>query len=105
MKPVKNTPSKRELLFLLAIYLLGFIVLAIRPYDRADWALENFFPISMLVVAITTYPYFKFSRLSYYMLFFYLFVQSYGGHFTYAMTPPFNWLRDEFIFLGTIMID
>jgi putative membrane protein len=30
------------------------------------------------------------------MLFFYLFVQSYGGHFTYALTPPFNWLRDEF---------
>ena len=96
MKPMKNTPSKRELLVLLAIYLLGFIVLAIRPYDRADWALENFFPISMLVVAVATYPYFKFSRLSYYMLFFYLFVQSYGGHFTYAMTPPFNWLRDEF---------
>lgn len=96
MKPAKNIPSKRELLVLLAIYLLGFIVLAIRPYDRADWALENFFPISMLLVAIVTYPYFKFSRLSYYMLFFYLLVQSYGGHFTYAMTPPFNWLRDEF---------
>ena len=93
---MKNTPSKCELLVLLTIYLLGFIVLAIRPYDRADWALESFFPISMLVAAIVTYPYFKFSRLSYYMLFFYLFVQSYGGHFTYALTPPFNWLRDEF---------
>lgn len=96
MKPVKNSPSKRELLILLSIYLLGFIVLAIRPYDRADWALENFFPISMLLVAVVTYPYFRFSRLAYYMLFFYLFVQSYGGHFTYALTPPFNWLRDEF---------
>ena len=89
-------PSKRELLILIAIYAAGFALLAIRPYDRADWAMENFFPVSMLLVLLGTYRYFKFTRLSYYLLFFYLFVQSYGGHYTYALTPPFNWLRDEF---------
>jgi putative membrane protein len=89
-------PSRRELLVLLIIYLIGFALLAIRPYDRADSALENFFPVSMLLVLLGTYRYFKFTRLSYYLLFFYLFVQSYGGHYTYALTPPFNWLRDEF---------
>jgi putative membrane protein len=91
-----QTPSKRELTTLLAIYAASFIVLAIRPYDRWDWALENFFPISMLFAAIAVYPRFKFTRLSYYLLFIYLFVQSYGGHYTYALAPPFNWLRDEF---------
>jgi putative membrane protein len=89
-------PSKRELLILLAIYAAGFTALAIRPYDRADWAMENFFPVSMLLALLVTYRYFKFTRLSYYLLFVYLFVQSYGGHYTYALTPPFNWLRDEF---------
>jgi putative membrane protein len=58
--------------------------------------MENFFPVSMLLVTIAFYPYFKFTRLSYYLIFFYLFVQSYGGHWTYALAPPFNWLRDEF---------
>jgi putative membrane protein len=48
----------------------------------------------MLLVLVGTYKHFKFTRLSYYLLFFYLFVQSYGGHYTYALTPPFNWLRD-----------
>lgn len=96
MKHEPQTPSPRELLTLLAIYAAGFTVLAIRPYDRWDWALENFFPVSMLLATIIVYPGFKFTRLSYYLLFFYLFVQSYGGHYTYALAPPFNWLRDEF---------
>lgn len=91
----KKTPSRRELLVLLSIYAAGFTILAIRPYDRWDWALENFFPVSMLVAVIIVYPHFKFTRLSCYLIFFYLFVQSYGGHYTYALAPPFNWLRDE----------
>ncbi|HEX8707342.1 MAG TPA: DUF2238 domain-containing protein [Pyrinomonadaceae bacterium] len=92
----KVLPSRRELLVLLAVYAVGFTVLAIRPFDRLDWMLENFFPLSMLLTLFITYPYFKFSRLACYLMFFYLFVQSYGGHYTYALTPPFNWLRDEF---------
>lgn len=96
MPSKSNVPSKRELLVLLVIYLVGWTILAIRPYDRADWALENFFPVSMLIATIIAYPHYKFTRLSYYLIFFYLFVQSYGGHYTYALAPPFNWLRDEF---------
>ncbi len=89
-------PSQRELLTLLAIYAAGFSIMAVRPHDRWDWALENFFPVSMLLALIISYPRFKFTRLAYYLLFVYLFVQSYGGHYTYALAPPFNWLRDEF---------
>jgi putative membrane protein len=92
----KTTATKRELLILLSIYGAGFLLLAIQPYDRSDWALENFFPISMLAATIIVYPHFKFTRLAYYLIFIYLFVQSYGGHYTYALAPPFNWLRDEF---------
>jgi len=92
----KTTASQRELMVLLILYLVGFILLAISPHDRADWALENFFPISQLFAVIIAYRYYKFTRISYYMIFFYLFVQSWGGHFTYAEAAPFNWLRDEF---------
>jgi putative membrane protein len=96
MKPQKETPSERELITLAIIYLIGFALLGIRPNDRADWALENLFPISQLIAVMISYRYFKFTRLSYYMIFFYLFVQSWGGHFTYAQAAPFNWLRDYF---------
>ena len=89
-----RTPSERELLVLLIIYLIGFTLLAIRPHDRWDWALENFFPIAQLVAFIILYPRFRFTRLTCYLLFFYLFVQSWGGHYTYALAPPFNWLKD-----------
>jgi len=92
----KDTPSVRELLTLGVIYLIGFGLLAINPHDRADWALENIFPISQLIAVVISYRYFKFTRLSYYMIFVYLFVQSWGGHFTYAEAAPFNWIRDHF---------
>jgi putative membrane protein len=66
----KITASKRELIILASIYFVGFAVLAINPRDRADWALENFFPISQLIAVMISYRYFKFTRLSYYMIFF-----------------------------------
>jgi putative membrane protein len=98
MQSQKISPSKCELVVLLGIYLVGFGLLAIKPNDRADWALENLFPISQLVAVIIGYRYYKFTRLSFYLIFFYLFVQSWGGHFTYAQAPPFNWIRDHFGF-------
>jgi putative membrane protein len=92
----KKTPSVRELVVLLVLYLVGFSLLAINPHDRADWAIENLFPLGQLTAVIISYRYYKFTRLSYYMIFVYLFVQSWGGHFTYAEAAPFNWLRDHF---------
>jgi putative membrane protein len=91
----KSIPTKRELLVLLCLYLIGFSFLAINPHDRADWAIENLFPLAQLTAVIIAYRDFKFTRLAYYMIFFYLFVQSWGGHFTYAEAAPFNWLRDH----------
>jgi len=96
LRRTKQIPPTRELVVLLVLYLIGFGLLAINPHDRADWALENLFPVSQLIAVIISYRYFKFTRLSYYLIFFYLFVQSWGGHFTYAEAAPFNWLRDHF---------
>lgn len=95
VQPVE-TPSKRELMVLLAVYAAGFAALAVNPHDRGDWALENFFPLAQLFALAVTYRRYQFTRLSYYLLFVYLFVQSWGGHYTYALAPPFNWVRDEF---------
>src|SRR5262245_58412275 len=98
MDKEKVTPTKRELVILICIYLVGFVLLAIKPHDRADWALENMFPLSQLIAVIIGYRYYKFTRLSYYLIFVYLFVQSWGGHYTYAQAAPLNWIRDEFGF-------
>ena len=95
MEQEKSTPSKRELLVLAVLYLIGFALLAIHPNDRADWALENLFPISQLVAVAIFYRYFRFTRLSYYMIFS-ISLSSRGRHFTYAEAAPFNWVRDHF---------
>src|SRR6266487_3028958 len=96
MEQLKKTASKRELLVLLLVYLICFSILAVHPRDRTDWALENFFPLSQLIAVMLFYRYFKFTRLSYYLIFFYFLVQSWGGHFTYAEAAPFNWVRDHY---------
>jgi putative membrane protein len=72
------------------------MLMAIKPHDRWDWVLENTIPVAGVILLLVTYTRFKFTRLAYYLMFFYVFVLSYGGHYTYALAPPFNWLRDEF---------
>lgn len=92
----KSTPSARELSVLLSLYLLVWLALAIKPHDRGDWALENAIPVAGLLILIFTYRRYQFTRLAYYLMFCELLVLTYGGHYTYALAPPFNWLRDEF---------
>lgn len=93
-----TTPSNRELVIMLCVFFVGFVLLAIRPHDRWDWALENFFPLAQLAAIIIGLRYYRFTRLVYYLLLVYLFVQMWGGHYTYALAPPFNYIRDHFGF-------
>lgn len=79
--------SRITLLLLLLIYLITFIVLAISPYDRTVWWAENI-PIILIVMAIIIiYKYYVFSPLSYFLMFFLIFLHTIGGHFTFERVP------------------
>jgi putative membrane protein len=78
----RNTPF-----FLLAIYILVFVVCAISPHDRSVWWAENI-PIVLIVAAnIVIYKYYRFTPVSYLLMSFLIIIHTIGGHYTFALVP------------------
>ncbi len=78
----------------LAIYLVFWGALAIRPLDRGDWFLENLLVFVTAAVLGGTYRRFQFSNASYALIFIFLAFHAIGAHYTYAKVPIGFWLQD-----------
>jgi putative membrane protein len=78
-------------LMLLGALALVWLALAIEPYDRADWLLENVLVIAAVGVLAGTYKYFPLSRTSYTLIFIFLCLHTVGSHYTYAKVPYDEW--------------
>jgi putative membrane protein len=87
---VKRT---RLLLGLLVWYGLLWTVLAIAPFDRQDWLIENLLALIAVTVLITTYRRFQFSTPSYLLITAFLSLHAIGAHYTYAEVPFGFWLQ------------
>ena len=74
-------------------YLVLFVVLAIRPYDRADWALENAIAAVCVTMLVLTRNVFPLSRISYTMIFLFLCAHTIGAHYTYSLVPYDRWFE------------
>ncbi len=68
-----------------------FILLAIAPYDRHDWLLENALAFVFILFLATTFKRFPFSRISYSLIFLFLCLHEVGAHYTYAAVPYDTW--------------
>jgi putative membrane protein len=83
----------RFALTLLALLLLLWIPLAVSPWHRGDWLLEN----SLLVIAIAglaaTWRLHAFSRASCVLIFLFLSLHTIGAHYTYAEVPYDAWMQ------------
>jgi putative membrane protein len=78
-------------LVLLALFSLVFVLGAIAPHDRADWALENVLVGLCLVVLAASYRTLPLSKVSYALLFVFLCLHEVGAHYTYAEVPYDVW--------------
>jgi len=95
--------SHQRFLAILSIIFLGeFILLAISPHDRSDWLLENVLVAVFIAAVFMTYKKFPFSRISYTLIFLFLFLHEIGAHFTYAKVPYDSMLQS---FLGLSLND
>lgn len=83
---------------LLAIFAVVWIVLAISPWDRHDWLLENALAIITIAVLIATARRFPLSRISYTLIFVFLCLHEVGAHYTYAEVPYEKFFQDTFRF-------
>jgi putative membrane protein len=84
--------------FLLAVYIIEFILLGINPVSRDVWWAENL-PIMILVASIVVLYVrgIRFSNPAYLMMFILPFWHTIGGHFTFERVP-FDWFNNLFGF-------
>jgi putative membrane protein len=78
---------------LLALLTVLSIALAIAPYDRADWLLENALLFAGVGVLVATRKALPLSRLSYTLVFVFMCLHAVGAHYTYSLVPYDDWFR------------
>lgn len=83
-----SVPNYRGyVLTLIAIYAVLWAALAIAPFDRHDWLLENVLVLLFGVGMFALHKQFVFSRISYTLIFVFMCLHAVGSHYTYAEVP------------------
>ena len=84
--------SRKSYLWLLGIvYLVWWVLMAIKPLDFHDWLLENALVVLGLGLLVWTYKAFPLSRVSYTCIFVFMMLHALGAHYTYAKVPYQEW--------------
>jgi len=86
----------RYLLIFTVIFAVEWLVLAIQPYDRHDWLLENFLVFIFVAVIALTFKKFPLSRISITLIFLFICLHEVGAHYTYAEVPYNIWTQEVF---------
>lgn len=81
---------------LCVLFLIVFVLSAIRPVMVADWALENMLVLVFVGLLVATYRQIQFSELSYLLICLYLCMHEWGAHHMYANVPLGEWMRTAF---------
>ncbi|MFZ2149561.1 MAG: DUF2238 domain-containing protein [Minisyncoccia bacterium] len=90
--------SSKFLFWLLGIYSVLFIVLAINPIDRKTWFAENLTVWIIVAVVIILYALkIRFSKIAYAFMFVLIYLHTIGGHYTFALVP-FDAVTESFGF-------
>jgi len=81
---------------LLALFAAVLVWSAIRPHDYFTWILEVFPALIGLIVILGTWRRFPLTPLACTLLTLHAIVLMVGGHYTYALVPMGDWMRDLF---------
>lgn len=90
---MRSVSHERHVAVLIGLFVVLWVVLAIAPHDRADWALENALVVLFAVVLVASYRRLMLSRISYTLIFVFLCLHEVGAHYTYAGVPYDRWFE------------
>lgn len=85
--------SPRYPLALLAMFAACWLALAIAPWYRQDWLLENLLVFAALPLLVLSYRRLRLSNTAYTLLFAFLLLHEVGAHYTYSQVPYDRWAR------------
>lgn len=86
-----SMPNRRYFLVLALLFACVWIGLAIAPWDRRAWILQNILLVGAIVGLAASRRRFSFSRVSYTLIFVFLCLAEVGAHYTYPNTPYDAW--------------
>src|SRR5688572_7441969 len=89
--PLQRRFSTRYPAWLLAAFAVYWAVLAIRPWERKTWMLENALTVVFLGILLLSRRRFPLSNVSYTLIFVYLCLHATGAHYTYSKVPYDDW--------------
>jgi putative membrane protein len=90
---IPRPPLRQVVAVLGVLFLIEFTVLAISPFDRGAWLLENVLVFAGVALLIASGRRFPLSRLSYSLIFAFLCLHEIGSHYTYSLVPYDAWSR------------
>src|SRR6187401_2921521 len=84
--------SRKSYLWMLTgVYVVWWVLMAIKPLDRSDWLMENVLVVLAAALLVSPYKSFPLSRVSYTCIFVFLMLHALGAHYTYAKVPYQEW--------------
>jgi putative membrane protein len=92
--PRAEFARNRLLQGLAAGYAVWWGMLAIAPYNRFDWLLENLLVFVFAGLLAATYRRFPLSDLSYLLITVFLVLHAVGAHYTYSEAPVGGWMTE-----------
>jgi len=87
----RSTSMGRLPLILLLSFGVIWVLLAVRPWYRQDWLLENVIVFLAIPLLVLMYRRAVLSRVSYLMVFAFLTLHEVGAHYTYSEVPYDAW--------------
>lgn len=82
---------RRYLLTMVGLFLLIWGALAIDPFNRHDWLLENLLVLGLAAALLLGHRHYLPSRSAATLIFLYLCIHQLGAHYTYANVPYNEW--------------
>jgi putative membrane protein len=90
---INHVAGDRYVIGLACAFAILWLLLAIRPRYRADWAIENVLTVLCVAVLVVSCRRVPLSRPSYTCLVLFLCLHSLGAHYTYSEVPYDTWFR------------
>jgi putative membrane protein len=85
---------------LIGAFTVFWLLLAVSPYARDTWLLENLLLVVGVLALLASHRALPLSRISYTLIFVFLLLHSIGAHYTYSLVPWTDWM--EAIGLGVL---
>jgi putative membrane protein len=86
-------PHRRYLLILAIVFGVLWITMAIHPWHRGPWMLENALALAAVAILALLHRRLLFSRVSYTLMFVFLCLHTVGAHYTYSEVPYDVWFQ------------